>query len=169
MNALGAALIAGALIVVPGISAFGHGDEARAPVTKADTPVGRAGDLNKVTRTIRITAVDTTFDVAELIFAKGETVRFILQNKGKQDHELTLGDAAMQEEHRALMTKMSRMSHAEQDAAMSGHENYGNSIHVKPGGTGELVWQFTNAGSFEFACNYPGHADLGMFGAIKVQ
>jgi hypothetical protein len=38
-----------------------------------------------------------------------------------------------------------------------------------PGETKELVWQFTKPGSFEFACNIPGHAEAGMAGTITVR
>jgi len=41
--------------------------------------------------------------------------------------------------------------------------------HVKPGATGEIVWQFTQAGEFQFACLIPGHFEAGMFGKVVVQ
>jgi uncharacterized cupredoxin-like copper-binding protein len=43
-----------------------------------------------------------------------------------------------------------------------------NMVHVKPGESGEMVWQFTKAGEFEFACLIPGHREAGMHGKIIV-
>ena len=39
---------------------------------------------------------------------------------------------------------------------------------VEPGKTSELVWQFTKAGTFDFACLQPGHYDAGMKGNVVV-
>ena len=36
---------------------------------------------------------------------------------------------------------------------------------VPPGGEDELVWRFTHAGTFDFACLIPGHMELGMLGS----
>ncbi len=40
--------------------------------------------------------------------------------------------------------------------------------HVAPGNTGEFVWRFNRAGSFEFACLIAGHYEAGMRGTITV-
>jgi Cu/Ag efflux protein CusF len=40
--------------------------------------------------------------------------------------------------------------------------------HVKPGASGEMVWQFTHAGEFQFACLQPGHFEAGMVGKVTV-
>jgi len=39
---------------------------------------------------------------------------------------------------------------------------------VAPGKTGTLVWQFTNAGEFNYGCLVPGHFEAGMVGKISV-
>jgi uncharacterized cupredoxin-like copper-binding protein len=43
-----------------------------------------------------------------------------------------------------------------------------NQVTVDPGKTGELVWQFTKAGTFDFACLVPGHFEAGMVGKVRV-
>jgi uncharacterized cupredoxin-like copper-binding protein len=43
-----------------------------------------------------------------------------------------------------------------------------NMLTLAPGKTGELVWQFTQAGTVDFACLQPGHFDAGMKGAVRV-
>ena len=136
---------------------------------------GRPGDPAKVTRTVTIEATEIAFDMQELTFEAGETVEFVLVNKGEQNHELTIGDAETQLAHRQMMAGMPAMDHAhmsaEDMAGMEGHDHVmaGNMVDTKPGETKSFVWQFTEPGSFEFACNYPGHAELGMLGTITVR
>ena len=44
-----------------------------------------------------------------------------------------------------------------------------NSVTVEPGQTGDLVWQFTRAGTVDFACLQPGHFEAGMKGTVNVK
>jgi len=39
---------------------------------------------------------------------------------------------------------------------------------VGKGQTGEMIWRFTKAGEFYFACLMPGHYEAGMMGTIVV-
>jgi uncharacterized cupredoxin-like copper-binding protein len=39
---------------------------------------------------------------------------------------------------------------------------------LAPGKEGEIVWQFTKAGTVNFACLMPGHYEAGMKGQVKV-
>ena len=41
--------------------------------------------------------------------------------------------------------------------------------HVKPGARGDLVWQFTRVGTYQFACLVPGHYEAGMVGDVTVK
>jgi uncharacterized cupredoxin-like copper-binding protein len=79
-------------------------------------------------------------------------------------HEFTIGDEDSQLEHRKSMATMGDMHHTEGEHAMPS-----NSVHVAPGKTGELIWTFDGSSNLIFACNYPGHADLGMEGKITVK
>lgn len=124
---------------------------------------GVPGNPKKVTRTIKIDATEIAFNTTAITVKKGETVRFILANHGEQNHEFTIGDADSQITHRKMMETMTM-----EDMKKMGHK-HDSSIDTKPGQTGELVWTFTDAGTFEFACNYPGHAAVGMTGKIIVQ
>jgi len=44
-----------------------------------------------------------------------------------------------------------------------------NAKSVDPGKTAEIVWRFTKAGTFEFACLIPGHREAGMHGTVTVK
>ena len=41
-------------------------------------------------------------------------------------------------------------------------------VTVDPGKTGEMVWRFSQAGTFNFACLQPGHFEAGMKGKVNV-
>jgi uncharacterized cupredoxin-like copper-binding protein len=130
-----------------------HGDE---PPEKA---YGKPGDRGKASRTVEIAMSDEMrFTPASITARKGETIRFVVNNSGKLKHELVLGSIRELKEHAALMLKSPEMEHADP-----------NQISVDPGKTGELIWQFTNAGTFDFACLQPGHFEAGMRGKIAVK
>lgn len=120
---------------------------------------GRPGDPAKIDRTIEVTMHDTMrFDPADMKFKAGETVRFVVRNEGKIRHEMVIGSVEELKEHAEMMRKMPGMQHAEP-----------NMISLAPGESGDLVWQFDDAGAFDFACLVPGHLEAGMTGKIAVE
>ena len=125
---------------------------------------GHPGDASKVSRTIKIDMKEYEFSIPTLSVNKDETIRFVITNVGKMKHEMTIGSEEEQLAHRKEMEAMANMHHDESTHAMPG-----NAIHVSPGETREIIWQFTKAGKIKFACNYPGHADLGMEGNISIE
>ncbi len=143
--------------------AFAHGD-GHAPKTKKarsdveEKEFGRAGDPAHVTRTVRIDMDDTMrYSVTEVTVKQGETIRFVVRNRGQVMHEMVLGTPAEIAEHAELMHKFPDMEHDEE-----------YQLHVKPGTTGEMVWEFTKAGEFKFACLMPGHYEAGMAGKLVI-
>ncbi|MBD8123185.1 cupredoxin family protein [Pseudomonas lutea] len=144
---------------------------------------GHPGDAAKATRTVEVTMGDMYFEPKSLNVKKGETVRFVLVNKGQLLHEFNLGDAAMHAAHQQEMLKMAAsgmltptgmkhdmagMDHgmAHGDGAMK-HDDP-NSMLVEPGKTAELTWTFADATGLEFACNIPGHYQAGMVGKVAI-
>jgi len=121
--------------------------------------IGRAGTPENVTRTIPIDMSDAMrFTPANITVRQGETVRFIVRNSGKLPHEMVLGTEKELKEHYEVMKKHPEMEHADE-----------NMVTVQPGKTGEIIWQFTRAGTVAFACLLPGHYEAGMKGAVKVK
>ena len=110
-------------------------------------------------RIITINALDMKYDVPALEIKTGETVRFVVTNKGNSAHEFVLGDAAEQAEHEKMMQGMPGMVMADE----------ANAIRLKPGETKQLVWTFAKAGTLEYACHQPGHYAAGMVGKIVVR
>jgi uncharacterized cupredoxin-like copper-binding protein len=132
--------------------------KAAAPISTEETPFGRQGDPKKVTRTISVDMKDTMrFVPADITVKQGETIKFVVKNSGKLMHEMVLGTMAELKEHGEMMKKHPDMEHDE--PYMS---------HVSPGKKEQMVWQFTKAGDFYYACLVPGHFEAGMVGKIKV-
>lgn len=142
---------------------FAHGDEAGngTPQTHEEhaSAMGKPGDPGKVSRTMEIDMSDTMrFTPATISIKRGETVRFIVKNAGKVKHEMVLGSIQELKEHAALMQKFPEMEHSDP-----------NQVSLDPGKSGELIWQFSKAGAFDFACLQPGHFEAGMRGNIVVR
>ena len=138
-------------------SAHRHG-----PAVSDKFVFGEPAKSGKVARTARIIMTDGSFEPGSLEVKVGETIRFVVTNKGEIDHDFTIGDAATQTAHRAEMVEM-----AEKGSEMHTADDP-NAIFVKAGRTGTLIWKFTHAGSFEFDCNVPGHYEAGMTGVLSV-
>ena len=98
------------------------------------------------------------FTPSSIKVKRGETIKFVLTNTGQMKHEMVLGTIKELKEHAALMLKFPDMEHADP-----------NMVTVEPGKTGELVWRFTKAGTFDFACLQPGHFEAGMVGKVAVK
>ena len=120
--------------------------------------IGSPGVAANVSRTIEVSMNDAMrFTPSSIRARQGETIRFVIRNTGKLSHEFVLGTAKQLKDHYAVMKKNPGMEHADD-----------NMLTVKPGSTGELLWQFTQVGTVSFACLHVGHYEAGMKGAVKV-
>jgi uncharacterized cupredoxin-like copper-binding protein len=150
------------LLLAVALPAFAHGDAAHKPYDASQVEVktfGREGDPKHVDRVIRLVMKDNMrFSPEHLTVRRGETVRLVVHNGGQLLHELVLGTPVELAAHAALMKKFPDMEHA--DAHMA---------HVRPGRDGQIIWQFTQAGEFRFACLQPGHFEAGMVGRVTVR
>jgi uncharacterized cupredoxin-like copper-binding protein len=139
----------------------------------------------KASRSVEVVMGDMSFDPKTIEVKAGETIRFVLVNKGQLLHEFNLGDAAMHAAHQQEMLKMQQngmltptamkeMDHGSMAGMDHGSTDHGmkhddpNSVLVPPGKTAELTWTFTKATNLEFACNIPGHYQAGMVGKLTV-
>jgi uncharacterized cupredoxin-like copper-binding protein len=143
--------------------ALGHGDESHGKGGNRSTEghaadLGRPGNPHDVTRTIELEMSDNMrFRPERIVVRRGETIRFIVRNTGRLRHEMVLGTMEELKGHAERMRKFPKMKHADP-----------NQVSVEPGKTGELIWQFTRDGTFDFACLTPGHFEVGMVGEIVV-
>lgn len=86
-----------------------------------------------------------------------DVVQFVVMNKGKIDHEFSIGSATEQLKHREMMKKMGNHAH-----------DTGSTVTVQPGKAKQLLWHFHGDNNIEFACNIPGHAEAGMVKKITL-
>ena len=154
-NLLLATLLAAASLSVSA-QTMSHHHEAAAG--QDEDAFGRPGAAGKVTRTIKVDMSDSMrFTPEKLQVKAGDTIRFVVSNSGKIRHELVFGTEVQLKAHYAAMLKNPEMEHADD-----------NQISLAPGKSGELIWQFTQAGTVNFACLQPGHYDAGMKGSVTV-
>lgn len=123
---------------------------------------GVPGNPKKPARTVAVIMTDSDgtmkFIPDRLDVKKGEQVRFIIENKGVLKHEFTLASVQDNDKHAELMKKYPGMEHDDPNAKS-----------VDPGKTAEILWRFSKAGTFEFACLIPGHREAGMHGTVVVK
>jgi uncharacterized cupredoxin-like copper-binding protein len=151
-----------AFLMLQATAAVAHGDKphanANAPISTEVHPWGQQGDPKRVTRTIQIAMTDNMrFTPSSLVIKQGETIRFVVQNKGKLMHEMVIGTKEELAKHAEQMKKHPNMEHDEPYMA-----------HVAAGKAADLVWHFSKPGNFEFACLVAGHFEAGMRGTIRV-
>lgn len=136
----------------PGHAHGGH------ETTSQGQEIGKPGDSKKVSRVVSIDMNDLMrFGPSDIAVKQGETIRFVVSNKGKLVHEIVLGTMDELKAHGASMQMAPDAAHDDPSAA-----------RVDPGQQKALVWQFTKVGDVFYACLIPGHFEAGMVGKIKV-
>ena len=135
-----------------------HEQKGKHVISTDQALFGREGDPKKATRTIKITMDDTMRYTPDTISVKqGETIRLVIENKGKTLHELVMGSEKELKEHAELMKKFPDMEHSAPYMA-----------HVGTGKQREIIWEFNRPGDVLFGCLMPGHYEAGMAGKITV-
>jgi uncharacterized cupredoxin-like copper-binding protein len=123
-----------------------------------DYAFGSPGDPSRASSTVEIDVTDgMRFTPPSVTVKKGEPIRFVVKNSGPLKHEMVLDTFRELREHTVLMAKCPEME-----------QRNPNQLTLEPGQTGELVWQFTKVGTFDFVCLRPTHFDAGMRGRIVV-
>ena len=123
---------------------------------------GEPGDPKKPFRTIEITMTDgpgtMTYTPSKIDVRKGEQIKFVLKNTGYLPHEFLIDSFENNAKHKIEMQKNPEMEHDDP-----------NGKRLEPKQSAEILWRFTKAGTFEFACLIPGHYETGMKGTIVVK
>lgn len=150
-------LIAASVAIVTGAATFGasahEGEHFSA---------GEPGNPKKPARIVEVIMREgdgkMMFVPDKIDVRKNEQIRFIIKNDGLLKHEFTLASVKDNDKHAELMKKYPDMEHDDPNAKS-----------VDPGKTAEILWRFSKAGEFEFACLIPGHRELGMHGFVHVK
>lgn len=127
-----------------------------------DYAAGAPGDPKLPSRTVEVTMREgsgtMTYEPAEIDVRKGEQVKLVVKNAGALKHEFFLDSIEHNAHHKIEMQKNPEMEHDDPNAQS-----------VEPGKQVELLWKFSKAGTFEFACLIPGHYEDGMHGKVVVK
>lgn len=143
------ALALAALSIAPALAHEGH--------DRHGFSAGEPGDARKPARTIEIALSEMSYEPSKIDVKRGEQIRFVLRNVGKEDHEFLLATTKENLAHAEVM----KHPHMEHDDP--------NGVRLAPNKTAEIVWKFTKAGTFEFSCLIPDHRDYGMVGHVTVK
>ena len=135
-----------------------HGSAAHAEMFAAGEPA----DPKKDFRIIELAMTEgsgTMGFIPDTIDVKtGEQIKFVIRNTGALDHEFKLDSSEQIAKHKIAMAKNPEMIHDDP-----------NGTRLEPSKSGEILWKFSKAGTFEFACLIPGHYEAGMHGKIVVK
>ncbi len=135
--------------------AWAHGDEKH-------FSAGEPGHVGQKARKVEIVMKEgdgtMTYAPNRVEVKRGEHIRFIIKNKGELKHEFMLATVKENEEHGKLMEKFPNMEHDDP-----------NGKALEAGKSTEMLWKFTKAGTYEFACLVPGHHQAGMHGLVVVK
>jgi uncharacterized cupredoxin-like copper-binding protein len=134
-----------------------------------DVVIARAGTPD-VPRDVTVIMRDYRFDPTPVVLVPGETVRLTVLNGGLVEHELTLGDEAVQ------------AAWALADAAATPPAPFATAPPARvPPGTGGLrvllgsgqrtsvTYDVPQTGALALVCHLPGHVERGMVGAVELR
>jgi len=150
MKTIKLALVLAALSVAP---AFAHEQHGHATFS-----AGEPGNPDKPARTIEVLLNEMDYAPSRIEVKRGEQIRFVPRNVGKEDHEFLLATTKENLAHGEVMKKHPHMEHEDP-----------NGVRLAPNKTAEILWRFTKAGTFEFSCLIPDHRDYGMVGHVTVK
>lgn len=164
------AMSVSAVALGAGAHGDGHGQGAKS---------GEPGKALDAGRSITVQMYDNYYEPESIEVKPGETVRFVVENKGSLVHEFNIGTPAMHESHQKEMMmmvehgviqggKLNRdMMEMDMGNGMSMKHDDPNSVLLEAGESQEVVWTFSEKGAIEFACNVPGHYQAGMYGDVN--
>lgn len=133
------------------------------PLVEGETPWGRPGRASAPLRVVELEIRELhdgriLFDVAGIPATANETLRIVVRNSGEFPHSIVI---ATPDETARYIDETKRNPAYWQDQP--------NWLFLPSGGTGEIVWQFTRGGQFEFSALSEGDRKAGLFGRIAVR
>jgi uncharacterized cupredoxin-like copper-binding protein len=173
-------LVVAAGTFIGAASVFAAGSHSGGHGSTTGFEFGQPAAAAKATRTVNVVMKDNLYQPETISVQAGETIRFVITNKGEFVHEFNIGTPAMHAKHQEEMMMMVEHGALEPDKinrdkmkmdmgnGKTMEHNDPNSALLEPGESAEIVWTFTKAGNLEFACNVPGHYDAGMVGKLSI-
>lgn len=142
--------------------------------------IGIKGKASEVSKIIKVKMYDNYYEPKIINIKKGETVKFIVENKGVLVHEFNIATIAMHKKHGPEMLEMmkngvllptkidrKKMKEISKKNHKMSH-SHSNSVLLEPNQKGELIWKFTSKIDLYGGCNVPGHLEAGMISKINI-
>jgi uncharacterized cupredoxin-like copper-binding protein len=120
----------------------------------AGSPAQAAPAHKETARTVNMTAHYSHWSVDHLAVRAGTVVQFVTTNRDPIDHELIIGNRAVQDRH--------------ERGTEAHHPPRPGEVSLPAGTVTETSIQLSVPGAYEFACHIPGHYAYGMRGTITV-
>ena len=142
--------------------------------------IGMKGKESEVSKTVKIDMYDNYYKPKTINVKKGETVKFIVKNKGSLVHEFNISTIISHKKHGSEMLDMMKMGillpnkinrEKMKQMAKINHKmahSHANSVLLEPKQKAELIWKFTSSAELYGACNVPGHLEAGMISKINI-
>lgn len=150
IKAIGLVLTAFSLVAAPAIAHEKH--------RKQTYSAGEPGNPKKPARTVEVLMSEMEYTPYRIEARRGEQIRFVIRNVGKEDHEFLLATTEENLKHAEEMKKHPHMEHDEP-----------NAVRLAPNKSAVILWKFTRPGTFEYSCLIPDHRDYGMTGRVIVK
>ena len=121
---------------------------------------GEPGKASEVARTITVEMYDNYYEPEEITVKPGETVRFVVENKGNLVHEFNVGTPDMHKAHQEEMMMMVEhgviqggklnqdMMNMDMGNGKAMKHDDPNSVLLEPGQSKEVIWKFSDKGKF---------------------
>ncbi len=119
---------------------------------------GEPGNPKKPSREITVEMSEMDYSPRAIEVKRGEQIKFVVRNVGTEDHEFILASTEDNLKHAAAMRKHPGMAHEEPSG-----------LRLARRQSGEIVWKFTRAGTFEYSCLIADHREYGMTGKVVVK
>ena len=142
--------------------------------------IGIKGKASDVSKTIKVDMYDNYYKPKIINVKKGETVRFVVENRGVLVHEFNIATMMMHKKHGPEMLDMMKMGillpnkinieKMKQMAKINPKmaHSHSNSVLLEPKQKAELIWKFTSNAELFGGCNVPGHLEAGMISKINI-
>lgn len=159
-------MLIGGLGLAVGLVLLGADLAARPVASPLLGQPGTAAAPREVTVILR----DYRFDPTPLYVYRGETIRLTVVNAGMLEHELVLGDAAVQSawaQADAAATPGAAFATAPPASAPAG--TGGLRVVLPSGGSARVLYQVPDEGDVLLLCNLPGHQERGMIGQVVLR
>lgn len=163
LRGMGAAIASLAILAASaGLANAGPGAAGHSHSHDEEMAFGQPGDPKKKSRTVEVIMREGNgtmeYVPSRIEVRQGEQIRFVMKNHGELEHEFVLATFEENAKHAEEMAKNPEMEHDEP-----------NMKRLEPKAGVDVVWHFTKAGEFQFACLIPGHMEAGMKGVVVVK